>query len=109
MGREDIEIWYCPTENMIADFFTKPLQGSLFRRFRDFILGYIHIEWLNEETEESLTNERVEKNVIAKTVTTVHDSPSLYQRKEKTVTYADAVKGLNKWISITNNNLIQLN
>ena len=30
---EDI-IEYCPTGDMIADFFTKPLQGSLFRKFR---------------------------------------------------------------------------
>ena len=30
---------YCPTELMLADFFTKPLQGSLFKLFRDVILG----------------------------------------------------------------------
>ena len=30
---------YCPTEEMIADFFTKPLQGALFYKFRDAILG----------------------------------------------------------------------
>ena len=27
---------------MIGDFFTKPLQGNLFRRFRDFILNDDH-------------------------------------------------------------------
>ena len=26
---------------MLADFFTKPLQGSLFRKFRDYVLGYV--------------------------------------------------------------------
>ena len=30
---------YCPTEEMRADFFTKPLQGGLFRLFRDQILN----------------------------------------------------------------------
>lgn len=30
---------YCPTEEMIADFFTKPLQGALFRKFRAFIMN----------------------------------------------------------------------
>ena len=25
---------YCPTENMLADFFTKPLQGTAFRRMQ---------------------------------------------------------------------------
>ena len=30
---------YCPTEQMTADYFTKPLQGTLFRKLRDFIMG----------------------------------------------------------------------
>jgi hypothetical protein len=33
-----IKIVYCPTEDMIADFFTKPLQGSLFYKLRDHIM-----------------------------------------------------------------------
>ena len=37
--RENIHIVHCPTELMIADFFTKPLQGKLFRIMRDFIMG----------------------------------------------------------------------
>ena len=37
--RENIDIVHCPTELMIADFFTKPLQGKLFRKLRDFIMG----------------------------------------------------------------------
>ena len=33
------EIWieYCPTREMVADFFTKPLQGSQFYKLRDLI------------------------------------------------------------------------
>jgi hypothetical protein len=30
---------YCPTKDMIADFFTKPLQGTAFTDFRDFIMN----------------------------------------------------------------------
>ena len=30
--RKEMRVAYCPTENMRGDFFTKPLQGSLFRR-----------------------------------------------------------------------------
>ena len=30
---------YCSTEEMIADFFTKPLQGALFVKFRDAVFG----------------------------------------------------------------------
>jgi hypothetical protein len=32
---------------MLADFFTKPLQGALFRKFRNVILGYNHISSLH--------------------------------------------------------------
>ena len=35
---ENIDVQHCPTEQMLADFFTKPLQGSLFRKFRDVII-----------------------------------------------------------------------
>ena len=37
------ELKYCPTHPMIADYFTKPLQGKMFKHFRDFIMGYVHI------------------------------------------------------------------
>jgi len=39
VANKKLRIDYCPTDNMIADFFTKPLNGSKFRRFRAFILG----------------------------------------------------------------------
>ena len=34
---------HCPTELMIADYFTKPLQGKEFSVFRNLIMGYEHI------------------------------------------------------------------
>lgn len=34
-----VRIVYCPTGDMISDFVTKPLQGSLFRRFLNEILN----------------------------------------------------------------------
>ena len=39
VANKKLRIEYCPTDDMVADFFTKPLNGSKFRRFRDFILG----------------------------------------------------------------------
>jgi len=45
---------YCPTLEMIADFFTKPLQGALFHKFRNTVLGikerdfeHYELEYLN--------------------------------------------------------------
>ena len=36
-GRLNVD--WCPTTEMVVDFFTKPNQGALFRRFRDLIMG----------------------------------------------------------------------
>jgi len=35
----EITIRYCPTEDMVADYFTKPLQGSQFRKLRGLIMN----------------------------------------------------------------------
>ena len=35
----ELRVKYCPTDNMVADFFTKPLQGSKFREFRKIIMN----------------------------------------------------------------------
>lgn len=44
---EKLSIEHCPTEEMLADFFTKPLQGALFRKFRGVILGHEHVNTLS--------------------------------------------------------------
>ena len=35
----EAKIVYCPTDDMIADYFTKPLQGSIFKKFRNAIMN----------------------------------------------------------------------
>jgi len=37
----ELEIKYLPTGSMIADGLTKPLQGALFRKHRDLMLGHL--------------------------------------------------------------------
>ena len=36
---KELEIEYCPTGEMVGDFFTKPLQGSSFYGFRNDVIG----------------------------------------------------------------------
>jgi len=36
---KEIKIEHCPTEDMIADYFTKPLQGALFIKLRNLIMN----------------------------------------------------------------------
>ena len=47
VNKKEVSIQYCPTNIMLADFFTKPLQGELFRKLRDFIMGYKPITTLS--------------------------------------------------------------
>jgi hypothetical protein len=44
--RSDITITHCPTAQMLADFSTKPLQGSIFRKFQAVLLSHDHISSL---------------------------------------------------------------
>jgi hypothetical protein len=37
----EAEIMWVPREDMVADYWTKALQGAEFRRFRDLIMGSV--------------------------------------------------------------------
>jgi hypothetical protein len=39
---KEIEVVYMPTEDMIADVMTKPLQGEAFKRLRDMLLNWTY-------------------------------------------------------------------
>jgi hypothetical protein len=41
VNMKEISIGWCPTKKMVADFMTKPLQGSCFRNLRDYIMGRV--------------------------------------------------------------------
>ena len=60
----DIVIEHCPTLEMIADFFTKPLQGSLFRKFRNLIMNCA-TDSSDSQAQRSVLSEH-ESDVVAK-------------------------------------------
>jgi hypothetical protein len=37
--KKELTVEWCPTNDMIGDFMTKPLQGHLFQKFRDLLMG----------------------------------------------------------------------
>ena len=37
--KQEASVEFCPTSDMIGDYFTKALQGSQFRRYRNIVLG----------------------------------------------------------------------
>ena len=90
---------HCPTEQMLADFFTKPLQGNLFRRLREVVMGRQHIDTLKNITSAK-SQERVEKDEIkdetmANEQSTDRNHIRHSTRKDEHVkrpTYAEAVK-----------------
>ena len=51
IDKGEFEVQYCPTGLMLADFYTKPLQGSLFIKFRDVIMGDKPISSLRQVIE----------------------------------------------------------
>jgi hypothetical protein len=90
----EIDIVHCPTEMMVADFFTKPLQGALFKKLKSVIMGEIDVQ-----TFQNLSYGPKER--VGKGISTVQSGPYglTYngQAKKPThshrpVSYADAVE-----------------
>jgi hypothetical protein len=73
--KKNVRVEYCPTDRMVADFFTKPLQGSKFRCFRDLILGCRSDDVPGEIKEcvatgenENATNDRIVTSPVTMSV-----------------------------------------
>ena len=79
---------------MVADFFTKPLQGNLFRKFRDVVLGYKHITSIYDMTEQTLAQERVGKGeIVILRENSNRPNANASDGPTKNVSWVDIVKG----------------
>ena len=87
----EINLIHCPTESMIADFFTIPLQGSLFKKFRDIIMGITHFSTLlvptMAEARSVLDNDIFKAKTTTNVVTnhlpiTKEKVPEAHEKKE---------------------------
>ena len=63
----ELSVEYCPTMDMIADYFTKPLQGSQFRRFRNVILGIqeVNIPRYNRQAMKAMNENKAKRAAVA--------------------------------------------
>jgi hypothetical protein len=62
---KEISIDWCPTKEMVADFMTKPLQGSLFKKLRDYIMG--RVRCIKPKTDVvSLGQKKASKKLVKK-------------------------------------------
>jgi hypothetical protein len=79
---------------MLADFFTKPLQGNLFRKFQDVIMGHKHINSLKQETTPAPSQERVGGNRLLENVRNGANGQKTDMMDQKPVraTYADITR-----------------
>ena len=79
-ARNQVIITYCPTDDMIGDFFTKPLGGIKFRRFRNIIMncdvddyGPVNIDELTAAHHERVDNNNIIRDGSANTGVTEKD------------------------------------
>jgi hypothetical protein len=94
--QEQISIRNCPTADMLGDFFTKPLQGGLFIRFRDVILGHKHVDTLSSTSPTIIPLEERVGNRVRNDSATVekNDGRAVMSTAsaKNGVTWADIVK-----------------
>jgi hypothetical protein len=84
---KEVGIQYCPTKGMAAAYyFTKPLQGELFYKFRDQIMGVVPMNTIGDH--RSVLDHKVTNSVTPQKAA---QSPRA-QSKGKSHSWADLVK-----------------
>jgi hypothetical protein len=93
VDKNELKIEYCPTQQMLADYFTKPLQGTLFHNMRRVIMGWDHISKLKEYMS-SPSKKRVGFIVDEEKMNSTKNEEKLVPRKISShATYAQALTG----------------
>jgi len=64
VDKQEVDIEYCPTKLMVADYLTKPLQGKQFLLFRELIMGWKVIDDILQAIRQT-AKERVESNELS--------------------------------------------
>jgi hypothetical protein len=100
IARKEVAIQYCPTKEMVADYFTKPLQGILFYKFRDQIMGVVpmdtitgdHRSVLGVESNDPISSEK--RKLISPKVATIAQPKraKVAARSTSHQSWADVVK-----------------
>ena len=67
ISKGEVRVEWCPTGDMVADFMTKPLQGSTFKKFRDLIMGALPMKKVsNVLTRDPVKESAHESNLVHK-------------------------------------------
>ena len=104
-----ISVVYYPTDEMLANFFTKLLQGCLFQKFRAVLLGHCHVNTLTKSPLPP-SEERVENPILEKVRSGASGQTFALPTKKKVSeqmevasapTYASILKKGLKWAPVT--------
>ena len=90
VDKKEIQIMYCPTQQMLADYFTKPLQGKLFHNMRRVIMGWDHISILKTYLS-STSKKRVGISVDEDKINTTKNEEKLPRQNMNHATYAQVL------------------
>ena len=60
IDKKELKVEYCPTHLMLADYFSKPLRGKLFREQREYLMGWRPLSDLIQQ----ISNHEVEKDFV---------------------------------------------
>ena len=69
-------IEHCPTEEMLGDVLTKPLQGSLYKKFRNAIMGCTDAEYLQHKMNFEDSQRKKQQLLRTGTMTTIKSETS---------------------------------
>ncbi len=77
VNMKEVGIEWCPTKEMVADFMTKPLQGSHYRRLHDLITGTTSIKKAKIPSKSTVTvtkgDGRIKVRVLERRQTAAHE------------------------------------
>jgi hypothetical protein len=96
IASKEVHVEYCPTGEMIADFFTKPLQGTLFQKFRDFIMDADPLP-----TQSRLEDRRSVLGNVSNVIEELrHDSTTLVHDSGSRVIRQGGVQTVQDWTTV---------
>ena len=70
ISKGEVQVKWCPTKEIVRDFMTKPLQGLVFKKFHDLIMGSLLMEearklvTLDKESQGSGTDGRAPQECV---------------------------------------------
>ena len=95
-GKFGFTVEHCPTELMIADYVTKPLQGKLFHTFRELIMGWKSIDdvllAIRISAKERVENRKVAESTNGQNSRITYKEALMNEKKAKHVELRKEVK-----------------